>query len=157
MGGAGEPSWESFGEAGQGRLLSEVTRLAQMLELRKVIDRQFADEPGVRLMVLGDFNDALEAESTRIVRGDSRAARNPLLGAQALYACESAISPQSRYTMIYRGEPQMIDHILVSPMMWADFKRAWIDNEGLKAVGDESWKDPSPGSDHAPWAAVFEF
>lgn len=145
----GEP-WASFGDAGEGRLVSEAKRLAQAVEVRRAVDRVLDRDPAAKLAVLGDFNDTLEAEGPRIVAGDARACASPRLAARELFACELSVPEERRFTEIYRGRREMFDHILLSPGLAPHFAGAEILNEALREAPegrDEDFK--SPDSDHA--------
>lgn len=156
--GAGQTwPWANFHEVAQGRLISEITRMAQSLSLRKLIDARFAKDPAALVAVAGDFNDAADSEAIRMITGDSRAVRSQELAFTELWSCESLIPPEKCYTMVYRGVPQMLDHIFVSQKMKNQFVEASIDHGGMKAARDGSWTDMRPGSDHAPLSAVFRF
>jgi hypothetical protein len=152
----GEP-WASLGDVGEARLLTEVKRLAQAVELRRAVDRILADDPQARLAVLGDFNDFLESEALRIVRGDARACRSPSLWERELLPCELSVPPELRFTQIYRGHREMLDHILISRSLLPHFAGARVLNEFLRDAeeGPEPGLAADPGSDHAPLVATF--
>lgn len=149
--GGAEP-WGSFGDAGEGRLVSEAKRLAQAVEVRRAVDRVLDRDPGAKLAVLGDFNDILEAEGPRIVMGDARACASPNLAGHELFACELSVPEERRFTQIYRGRREMLDHILLSRGLASHFAGAEILNEALREApegGDEDFENPD--SDHAPF------
>ncbi|MEW6488135.1 MAG: endonuclease/exonuclease/phosphatase family protein [Thermodesulfobacteriota bacterium] len=152
----GEP-WASLGDVGEARLLTEIKRLAQAVELRRAVDRVLADDPRARVAVLGDFNDFLESEALRIVRGDARACRSPGLWERELLPCELSIPPGLRFSQIYRGHPEMLDHILISRSLLPHFSGARVLNEFLRDAeeGPEPGLSADPGSDHAPLVATF--
>ncbi|MBE0616638.1 MAG: endonuclease/exonuclease/phosphatase family protein [Proteobacteria bacterium] len=152
----GEP-WRSLGDAGEGRLLTEVKRLAQAVALRREIDRRFARDPGARLAVLGDFNDILDSEALRIVRGDAQACLSPGLLPQELLPCELSVPAEKRYTQVYRGRPEMLDHIFISRALLPHFHGARVFNEFLRDAeeGPEAGRSADASSDHAPFAATF--
>jgi hypothetical protein len=152
----GEP-WAAFGDAGEGRLLSEVKRLAQAVELRRAVDRLLREDPTACVAVLGDFNDLLESEGLRIVLGDARACRSPSLSAFELLPCELSIPPGLRFTQRYRGRLEMLDHILISRPLLSRFEGARVLNEFLRDAEEvpEPGLSPDPGSDHAPLVVTF--
>ncbi|GAB4274667.1 MAG: endonuclease/exonuclease/phosphatase family protein [Deferrisomatales bacterium] len=151
----GEP-WESLGDAGEGRVVTEVKRLTQALQVRRVVDRHLRHDPRARLAVLGDFNDTLESEALRILMGDARACASPTLTPAELYPCEFAIPPENRYTQLYRGQREMIDHILVTRSLAECLEGARAYNEGLRETVDGPGFDwEAEGSDHAPLVATF--
>jgi len=151
----GEP-WESFGDAGEGRLVTEAKRLAQAVQIRRLVDRALERDVEAKLAVLGDFNDLLESEGVRIVQGDARACSSPSLAARELCACELSIPEERRFTQIYRGRREMLDHILLSPGLVPHFTGAQIFNESLREAsegGEDDFQDP--GSDHAPFVITL--
>ncbi len=152
----GDP-WFSLGDAGEGRLLSEVKRLGQGVEVRRAVDRLLSEVPGARVAVLGDFNDVLDSECLRIVMGDARACRSPGLSAFELLPCELSVPPGLRFTQRYRGRPEMLDHILISRSLLPHFDGARVFNEFLRDAEEGPKPDlsPDPGSDHAPLVATF--
>ncbi len=148
--------WDTLGDAGEGRLVTEVKRLAQAVQIRRTVDHLLLEDPEARIAVLGDFNDTLESEGLRIVAGDARSCDSPGLAAAELLPCELAVPEDLRYTQIYRGRREMLDHILISRGLVPHFVGARVFNEGLRPVSDSLEPDPyDPGSDHAPLLAVF--
>ncbi len=153
--GPDEP-WARLGDVAAGRLVTEAKRLAQAVELRREVDRLLAADPDARVAVLGDFNDTLGSEGLRIVAGDARAAASPTLEKEELVACERAIPRDLRFTQIYRGTGERLDHILISPGLVPHFVDARIYNETLRPADEHPAGAPaSVGSDHAPVVAVF--
>lgn len=153
--GAGDP-WGALGDVAEGRLLTEVKRLAQAVALRRAVDELLGRDPEARIAVLGDCNDTLDSEVLRILVGDARACASPGLAEAELVACASAIPADLRYTQRYRGRPELIDHILISRPLLPHFVDARALNEGLREASDDFAPDPySVGSDHAPLMATF--
>jgi len=147
--------WPSLGAAAAGRFLTEVKRLAQAVEIRKTIDGLFERDPRARVAVLGDFNDTLSSEGLRIVLGDAAGCDSPGLAKFELVACELAIPQDLRFTQIYRGEREMIDHILISRGLLPHFAGARALNETLQDADLAAGSGVSVGSDHAPLVATF--
>lgn len=155
--GAGQTwPWANFHEVAQGRLISEVTRMAQAMGLRKLIDARLAAEPDALVAVVGDFNDVLDSEAVRMIVGDSRAVRTSELAPLELWPCETELPSDKSYTMIYRGSRQMLDHVFVSKGLKDRFARAEVDHEGMKVTKENAWSDTRPGSDHAPFSVYFD-
>lgn len=155
--GAGQTwPWANFFEVAQGRMISEVTRMAQAMGLRKLIDRKLAEDPEALIAVAGDFNDVLDSEAVRMILGDSRAVRASELAASELWACETELPSDKNYTMIYRGNRQMLDHIFVSRPLKELFVRAEVLHDGMKVIREGNWSDMRPGSDHAPFSVYFD-
>ena len=150
------PPWSSMGDLGDGRFLSEIKRLAMAVEIRRVIDRHLSLQPDRPLAVLGDFNSALESEVVRIVCGDVRVSKNPELWNAELIPCDLSIPRDLRFSMIYRGEREMIDHILITRSFLPYFVDARVFNEGFQEAV-MGW-EPDPlrlDSDHAPLVSTF--
>lgn len=149
-------AWESLGQVAEGRLVTEMKRLAQSVELRRVLDQKLRVDARARLAVLGDFNDNLASESLRIVRGDARACESPSLRHFELIPCELSVPRDLRYTHDYHGHREMIDHILISRGLKAHFAQARIFNELLSAAEEGPEPDLySDESDHAPFVVTF--
>jgi len=150
--------WGSLGDAGEGRLVTEAKRLAQAVQLRRAVDRILRSAPQARLAVLGDFNDGLESEGLRILCGDARACRSPSLAEQELLPCELAVPQDRRFTQLYRGKPEMLDHLLISRALLPHFVDAQILNEFLRE-SEDGFGMPHPNgadSDHAPLVVTFQ-
>lgn len=155
--GAGQTwPWANFFEVAQGRLISEVTRMAQAMGLRKLIDGKLGADPGALVAVVGDFNDLLDSEAVRMIIGDSRAVRASELAPLELWPCEAELPPDKNYTMVYRGSRQMLDHVFVSRGLKERFVRAEVLHDGMKVARENSWSDMRPGSDHAPFSVYFD-
>ncbi len=103
-----------------------------------------AQEPEAWIVVLGDLNsfyDSLPLDTLR---------------AAGLHHVFENLPEEERYTYIYQGEAQTLDHILVTPPMWGAFRRV----EVLHVNADFTLPDPQDTtprrkSDHDPVVAVF--
>jgi endonuclease/exonuclease/phosphatase family metal-dependent hydrolase len=138
-------------------LVTEVLRAAQAVELRRVVDSHLAADPNSRLAVLGDFNDTLESEGLRILRGDARGARAPHLARAELVPAALAVPEDQRFSQIYRGRRELLDHILLSPGLFPHLEGTRILNEDLAEAENDAFPDPwREGSDHAPVLAVLK-
>ncbi|MDF1552742.1 MAG: endonuclease/exonuclease/phosphatase family protein [Deferrisomatales bacterium] len=152
----GAGPWPSLGEVSLGRLLTEVKRLAQAVELRRAVDAVLAADPETAVAVLGDFNDVLESEAVRCVLGDAGAVYSPHLESGGLYPCELELPAARRFTQVYRGRREMIDHLLVSRRLRQMLAGVEIHNAGLRDSGATApGEGQFVGSDHAPLLAVF--
>jgi endonuclease/exonuclease/phosphatase family metal-dependent hydrolase len=148
--------WPSLGEVALGRLTTEVKRLAQAMELRREVDAVLAADPDAALAVLGDFNDVLESEAVRCVLGDAGAVHSPHLAPADLYPCELELPAERRFSQIYRGRREMIDHLLVSRQLRERLRAVEVDNGALRDAGTTApGEGQFVGSDHAPLLAVF--
>jgi endonuclease/exonuclease/phosphatase family metal-dependent hydrolase len=153
----------------EGLIRSQVTRLAEALALRAVVDEHLDRDPNVQLAVVGDFNDHANSLVVRTVAGDvAMSARAERLAAmrgtddrgfahRALFACAQAVPPQTRHTVFFKGEVEQIDHVLVTEALWTRFQSATILNEFLgeqMAALTES-SEGAVESDHAPIRVSF--
>ena len=131
-------------------LRSLITRSAEALHLRRLVDTLLAERADRKLCVLGDFNDTIESLPLRMVCG---------LGAlpeATLTPCTDAVELDRRFTVFHAGEREQIDHILASHALAAHLVNADIDNHGLRDHGPH---DPEAtlahDSDHALVFAEF--
>jgi predicted extracellular nuclease len=129
--------------------------MAQAMGLRKIIDARLAQNPDELIAVAGDFNDVMDSEAVRMILGDAKAVRSQELYNLELWPCELMVEAETRYTMVYRGTRQMLDHIFVSRGLRERFKSAHINHKGMKPAKEGGWSDMRPGSDHAPFTASF--
>ncbi len=124
---------------------TEPRRTAQAAWNVKIVQEIQAQNPEARIVVLGDLNsfyDSLPIETLRQA---------------GLHHVFERLPEEERYTYIYQGEAQTLDHILVSEPLWERLKRV----EVLHVNADFTLPDPqdtSPRrkSDHDPVVAVFE-
>jgi endonuclease/exonuclease/phosphatase family metal-dependent hydrolase len=130
-------------------------RMEEAKLLREKVDACLAANPKANLVVLGDFNDAQDAASTKAVigRGKSKlvdtrpAERN---GDSALSGVPARQGRNVTWTHYYAKEDSYsrIDFLLLSPGM----AREWVPNETYVLT----MPDWGVGSDHRPILATFE-
>jgi endonuclease/exonuclease/phosphatase family metal-dependent hydrolase len=129
-------------------------RLSEAKVLRRIIDARLAREPKARLIVLGDFNDTKDSDSTREIVGrgksklfDTRPAER---NGDTVPGEPPYFEPRDvAWTYFYgrSDEYSRIDFILLSPAL----KRNWLANETyIPAI--PNW---GLGSDHRPVVAGF--
>ena len=130
-------------------------RLQEAKILRRLVDKDFAANPNARLIVLGDFNDVKNSDSTREIIGrgrfklvDTRPAErngdNP-------HSANSWLEPRVITWTHYYGKEDSysrIDYILLSPEMAG----AW-DRSGTYVLTTSNW---GVASDHRPIVAAFK-
>jgi endonuclease/exonuclease/phosphatase family metal-dependent hydrolase len=136
--------------ADEAELRTEEARL-----LREKIDARLAAQPDANLIVLGDFNDTKDAQSTRLVIGRGR---HKLLDTRpAERNGDNTPSPNPAWeprnitwTHHYgaKDEYSRIDYILISSGM----AREWV-KEDTYILTIPNW---GVGSDHRPIVATFE-
>ena len=68
-----------------------------------------AADPGADLIVLGDMNDFLDSQPLAVLT-DARLSDLLL-----------EVPKPQRYTYIYQGESEVLDHVLISPDLWDEF------------------------------------
>jgi endonuclease/exonuclease/phosphatase family metal-dependent hydrolase len=130
-------------------------RLEEAKVLREIIDERLGASPAANLVVLGDFNDNKDSQSTKALIGRGRlklvdtrpAERN---NDHAAAAGSPADSRDITWTHYYAKEDayNRIDYILLSPGM----AHEWVQSETyvLTLAG---W---GIASDHRPIVAAFE-
>jgi endonuclease/exonuclease/phosphatase family metal-dependent hydrolase len=130
-------------------------RLAEAKILRGIVDRDLAARPTVRLMVLGDFNDVKDSDSTREIIGrgrfklvDTRPAERNGDNAPAEHPW---FEPRNITWTHYYGKEDTysrVDYILLS----SSLARAWVRNDTY-VLTMPNW---GVASDHRPIVATFK-
>jgi endonuclease/exonuclease/phosphatase family metal-dependent hydrolase len=130
-------------------------RLEEAKLLREKIDARLGANPEANIIVLGDFNDTKDSESTRAVIGrgklkltDTRPAER---NGDNTPSANPAWEPRSITWTHYYGKEDSysrIDFLLLSPGM----TREW-DPEGTYLLALPNW---GVGSDHRPMVATFK-
>lgn len=150
-------TWETASGWAEGYFISSMKRVGQALETRMLIDSIFDADEGALILVCGDFNADLEEVPLKAIRGEVEERGNGDLANRVMVPCENSIPNSSRYSLFYRGEGEMLDHILMSRGLLAYYRGAEVHNELLH---DESvafaTDEKFPESDHAPVLARFE-
>lgn len=153
-------TWKTASGWAEGYFVSSMKRVGQALETRMLIDSIFDEEEdseSPRILVCGDFNADLDDVPLKAIRGEVEEHGNGELADRVMVPCEDSIPDSSRYSLIYRGEGEMIDHVLMSRALLSSYGGAEVHNEVLH---DESVAYATdklyPESDHAPVLARFE-
>ena len=130
-------------------------RLAEAKILRGIVDEHFKADPNARLVVLGDFNDAVDSDAVKeiIGRGKSKltdtrpAERN---GDNAPVQPPSFTPRSVAWTYFYAADDtySRMDYIVLSPAMARD----WLENE-TRVLALPNW---GVASDHRPIVASFQ-
>jgi endonuclease/exonuclease/phosphatase family metal-dependent hydrolase len=148
--------------AAEGAARAMVVRLGEALAARSLVEARLMRDSRVQLAVLGDFNDTAGSVVVRAVAGElaepprgrgSDLEATSVLEAGVLFHCARSVPQEGRYTIVYRGQGQQVDHLLVSRSLWRRFRAARILNEYLKDGQAEGREDVD--SDHAPLVATF--
>jgi endonuclease/exonuclease/phosphatase family metal-dependent hydrolase len=123
--------------------------------LRRIVDKDLVANPNARLVVLGDFNDVKDSDSTKEIIGRGRfklvdtrpAERN----ADNAPVANAWFQPRDVTWTHYYGKEDTysrIDYVLLSPAM----ARAW-DKAGTYVLTQPNW---GVASDHRPIVATFK-
>ncbi|MBI5514218.1 MAG: endonuclease/exonuclease/phosphatase family protein [Deltaproteobacteria bacterium] len=148
--------------AAEGAARAVVVRLAEALQVRSLVEARLMRDSRAQLAVLGDFNDTPGSVVLRSIAGElaepprgrgSDLEAATVLEAGVLFHCARSVPAEARYTIVYRGVGQQVDHVLVSRALWRRFRGARILNEYLKDGQAEGREDVE--SDHAPLVATF--
>ena len=115
------------------------------------------------LIVLGDLNDTPQAATTQLLYGppgsqfDTGGFDHPDQGdAWRLWTLAPRIPAEHRFSRIFEGQPELIDHILISHALLAKLTSVDADVTGLSSIGvDPNARRDAPASDHAPLVAHF--
>ena len=94
-----------FGRYQPPLLSTELQRTAEARVVRRFVDRILTLDPRAKVIVLGDFNDFQFAPTLAILKGR---------GDLALYDLVETLPANERYSYIFDGNSQALDHILVS-------------------------------------------
>jgi predicted extracellular nuclease len=132
-------------------------RVGQALETRILIDTLFDADEDALIVVCGDFNADLDDVPVEAIRGDVENTGNDKLAKRVIVSCERTIPEPARFSLLHRGQGQMIDHLLVSRSLLAHYRGSEIHNELLHDESVAFGTDVKfPESDHAPVIAEFE-
>ena len=149
--------WKSVAAWAEGNFISSMKRVGQALQVRLQIDKIF-DEEGLDALVAvcGDFNAESDEVPVKTICGPVEQTGNPAHSLRMMIPCENNIPESSRYSLLYLGKGEMIDHIMVSRPLISHFSHAEIHNEILPDESGAFRTDEKfPESDHAPVIAEF--
>lgn len=122
-----------------GREAAEPVRIAEAMQVHKIIDDRLKKEPNLRFAIVGDFNDTFESTTLKSIVGS---------GGTGLVCTGAKLLEDKQISYNQKPYLTMIDFILASPAM------------GARYVADSCRIDPgSPettGSDHNPVSARFK-
>jgi endonuclease/exonuclease/phosphatase family metal-dependent hydrolase len=154
---AGPFAWKTVSGWAEGFFVAATKRAGQALELRLAIERVFDAEPDPHIAVCGDFNAEDHDTALRLACAGEDDTGSGHLAGRVLTPVERKLPADRRFTVLHHGRPQMLDHILASRSLFADFAGVEIHNEMLEdelvAYGRI---DRPPESLHAPVVAIFD-
>lgn len=154
------------GERGRYAVYALGRRAAEAYALRRLADLLVAGEGQRRaVVVLGDFNDGVDAASTQILQGPAGSEfgtggeKTPDAGdAWRLWNLAPLLADEESFSRVYKGRGELIDHIFVSHRLKGQVRsvRSLVDR-GLPSVGDDpAARRDAEDSDHAPIVATFD-
>jgi len=150
-------SWKTMPGWAEGYFLATVKAAGQALEVRTFLDRLFDMTPDALVAVVGDFNSDDAQAPVRIIKGDEEDTGNGAFAARMLIAAERSLPESQRFSVIHRGQPHMVDHILLSGQLMGWLGHVECHNEALHdEVGSPAAVTGAPESYHAPVLAEFE-
>jgi endonuclease/exonuclease/phosphatase family metal-dependent hydrolase len=135
----------------EGQFVAAQKREGQALEARLFVETIFDAEPDALIAVCGDFNADEHDAPTRLLRGGDNERQE---GPRSLCPLEERVEAGRRYTVMHAGRPKLIDHVLASQSLSADWRETAIFNKDLP---DEVFApEPIEGSLHAPILVRFD-
>jgi endonuclease/exonuclease/phosphatase family metal-dependent hydrolase len=145
--------WRTTSGWAEGYFLSSLKRTAQALELRLLVDDLLARDPERLIAVAGDFNAEDHETPVRLAVAAGEHTGNPALASRSLIVLDRAIPTDRRWSVLHRGRPEMLDHILASRSLAIRLRGIEAHNEGLDdgALGAAA----IAGSSHAALVAEF--
>jgi endonuclease/exonuclease/phosphatase family metal-dependent hydrolase len=155
-------TWKTPAGWAEGYFISDMKRMSQALEVRRLVDRIMDDAEAAgteaRIVVAGDFNAEPDEVPVQAIRGDIENTGNGALAQRVLVPIEQTIPEPSRYTLFHHGKGELLDHMLVTRNLLAHYRGAEIHNEILHDESAAFAMDTKfPESDHAPMIATFDF
>ena len=114
--------WKSVRGWAEGFFLSAIKRTGQALELRLAIDELLDADAHARIAVCGDFNAEDHETPLKIVIGAEEDTGNGLLAQRSMVVLDRSLPKDRRFSVLHHGQPQMLDHILVSRSLLATFR-----------------------------------
>ena len=142
----------------EGVFISSMKRMAQAVEVRRLVDTILDADPDARIVVAGDFNATPDEIPVMAIRGNVEDTGNAALSGRVLVPIEHTVPQSSRYTLFHQGRGEMLDHMLVTRNLLAYYRGSEIHNEVLHDESAAFAVDRKyPESDHAPVVATFDF
>ncbi len=122
-------------------------RLEQARSIAAIVQERLDDDPAAQVIVLGDLNDFYDGPALELLTAAPLGLVNTL----------SYLAPSDRYTYIYNGASQALDHILISPNMVQLLSRVdAVHNSADRASGGAGQDDDAQAvSDHDPVVVQF--
>jgi endonuclease/exonuclease/phosphatase family metal-dependent hydrolase len=140
-------------------------RTAEAASVRVVVDDLLDDAAERRVVLVGDLNDEPSAATTQILYGPpgsqlgTAGYLRPDRGdASRLWSLAPLIPEATRFSRVYQGRPELIDHILVSHALVDRVRDVHIvTDRRLPSIGDDpAERRAAHDSDHAPIFAAID-
>ena len=170
---SGGPRFSTNDENERARIagIALLQRTAEVIALRVRANEILESNPQPALVLLGDLNDVTDAATTQILHGPpgseigTRGFDQADKGDRArLFNLAPLIPEQRQFSRVYKGNGELIDHILVSEELLPGQPRRVpeVDSHvnmlgSLPSISDNpSLRQSESRSDHAPITAIFE-
>lgn len=151
-------TWRSAAAWAEGYFISSMKRMSQALEARRLVDQILDEDPDARIVVAGDFNATPEDVPVLAIRGAVEDTGNGSLAGRVMVPVSHTVPESARYTLFHYGRGELIDHMLVTRNLLANYRGSEIHNEILHDESVAFGTDVKfPESDHAPMVATFAF
>lgn len=150
-------TWRTASAWAEGSFISAMKRVGQALQTRMLIDNIFDTNGEDSLIAIcGDFNSEDDEVPVKTIAGHIEDTGNPAHATRLMVPCEYYIPDSSRYSFLYLGKGNMLDHVIASRGLLSFLQDAEIHNEALPDESGAFRQDTKfPESDHAPVVAEF--
>lgn len=133
-------------------------RAAEAAGIRVYVTGLLTQDPAAAVVVAGDLNDEPQAATTQILQGPPGSEvgtggfdRPDLGDAQRLWNIAGLIPEDERWSRVYRGRRELIDHVLVSHALIGAVEQASTGDLALDSINDQPVSRRNrPASDHRP-------
>jgi predicted extracellular nuclease len=133
-----------FSSMSGGELATEPRRSAQAEQNASILMQLRSENPDANVIILGDLNSYYDAKPIDILRD------------AGLVHVFEVLDPEERYTYIYQGATQVLDHILVTPGLMDLLLEVHIFHANADfPPADPTDDSPNHKSDHDPVIAIF--
>ncbi|MGW5360843.1 endonuclease/exonuclease/phosphatase family protein [Actinopolymorpha pittospori] len=140
-------------------------RAAEAAAVRAYVTRLLDDQGQQRAVVVaGDLNDEPQAATTQLLQGPPGSElgtggfdRPDRGDGQRLWNLADLIPADQRFSRIYRGNRELIDHLFVSHALVGAVTTVSTGDTEVRSITDEpAERRDQPGSDHRPVIAHFD-
>jgi hypothetical protein len=137
-----------FKSKSEGEAVTEPRRIEQASFVGSLVQELQADNPNVKVIVLGDLNDFQDSTVEQTLLGYD------------LYDLIFKVDEKQRYTFIYDGVSEVLDHMLITPSLKKSFDNTYIAHFNPDFPYLKYADDPNSGlaaSDHDVIISSFNF